>query len=68
MFCGTKSYLAAEILQGKAYAFPVDIWAFGVMIYLMIDGNTPFPCLKEKLTKKNMLQLDSMIQKNQIKF
>ena len=42
-FCGTKSYLAPEVLRGEPYSSPVDIWSFGVMMYLMITGSMPFP-------------------------
>jgi len=40
--CGTPCFLAPEILRGKGYSFPVDWWAFGVMLYDFACGETPF--------------------------
>ncbi|KAJ8603271.1 hypothetical protein CTAYLR_006950, partial [Chrysophaeum taylorii] len=41
-FCGTIEYLAPEVLRGDAYGLEVDWWAFGVVIYQMLCGRTPF--------------------------
>ena len=41
-FCGTAEYIAPEIIHGKPYAFAVDWWAFGILVYQMIFGSTPF--------------------------
>ena len=33
--CGTPGYLAPEIMKGQVYGPPVDIWAIGVISYIL---------------------------------
>jgi len=40
--CGTKQYMAPEVLQGHAYTEKCDIWSLGVLAYAMLTGRHPF--------------------------
>ncbi|XP_053891493.1 calcium/calmodulin-dependent protein kinase type II subunit gamma isoform X14 [Malaclemys terrapin pileata] len=41
-FAGTPGYLSPEVLRKDPYGKPVDIWACGVILYILLVGYPPF--------------------------
>ena len=57
LFCGTPSYMAPEIFTNKEYCGPpVDIWAAGVLLFVLLTGNFPFKGNNDSELFKNILK------------
>ncbi|XP_061175260.1 calcium/calmodulin-dependent protein kinase type II delta chain-like isoform X10 [Saccostrea echinata] len=41
-FAGTPGYLSPEVIRKDPYGKPVDIWACGVILYILLVGYPPF--------------------------
>ncbi|XP_074651929.1 serine/threonine-protein kinase DCLK1-like [Tubulanus polymorphus] len=55
--CGTPTYVAPEILEETGYGLKVDVWAAGVITYILLCGFPPFVSTKndqDELFKKIM--------------
>ncbi|CAN6284904.1 unnamed protein product [Urochloa humidicola] len=52
---GTHEYLAPELVSGSGHGNGVDWWAFGVFLYELVYGRTPFKGHAKEATLKNIL-------------
>lgn len=55
-FCGSPPYAAPELLCAPSYAgSPVDMWAVGVLVFLLVSGELPFPAQQLPQLKRQIL-------------
>uniref|UniRef100_A0A7N0UQW1 non-specific serine/threonine protein kinase n=1 Tax=Kalanchoe fedtschenkoi TaxID=63787 RepID=A0A7N0UQW1_KALFE len=52
---GTHEYLAPELVSGAGHGSGVDWWAFGVFIYELLYGTTPFKGVSKEATLRNIV-------------
>lgn len=60
-FCGEPFYMAPEIITGGTQTVAVDWWSFGILIYEMLVGHTPFRGDTPKDTLQAILSNDVYI-------
>ncbi|XP_017271823.1 serine/threonine-protein kinase DCLK1 isoform X2 [Kryptolebias marmoratus] len=61
--CGTPTYVAPEIIAETGYGLKVDIWAAGVITYILLCGFPPF-----RGTREDQEALFEQILKGQLDF
>ncbi|KAG0463896.1 hypothetical protein HPP92_019965 [Vanilla planifolia] len=55
-FVGTHEYLAPEVISGTGHGSAVDWWTFGVFLFEMIYGKTPFKGEDNEKTLVNIMK------------
>lgn len=55
-FVGTEEYLAPEVISGAGHDAMVDWWSFGILIYELLFGVTPFRGSRRDATFENVLK------------
>ncbi|XP_077446539.1 serine/threonine-protein kinase DCLK3 isoform X2 [Stigmatopora argus] len=61
--CGTPTYVAPEILSETGYGVEVDMWALGVILYILLCGFAPF-----RSRARDQGELFEIIRKGQLHF
>jgi len=54
-FVGTHEYLAPEIVRGEGHGSAVDWWTFGIFLYELLHGTTPFKGSGNRATLFNVV-------------
>lgn len=54
-FVGTHEYLAPEIIKGEGHGSAVDWWTFGIFLYELLYGKTPFKGSSNEETISNVV-------------
>ncbi|KAF2601230.1 hypothetical protein F2Q70_00028352 [Brassica cretica] len=55
-FVGTHEYVAPEVASGGSHGNAVDWWAFGVFLYEIIYGRTPFAAPTNDIILRNIVK------------
>lgn len=61
-FVGTHEYLAPEVILGEGHGGAVDWWAYGVFLYELLYGITPFK------DKDNARTMRNIVGKSKVRF
>ncbi|KAG5000066.1 Protein kinase PINOID [Glycine soja] len=55
-FVGTHEYVSPEVASGRSHGNAVDWWSFGVFIYELIYGRTPYAGPSKEATLRNIVK------------
>ncbi|GFH26100.1 putative LOV domain-containing protein [Haematococcus lacustris] len=55
-FVGTEEYLAPEVISAAGHSAPVDWWSYGILIYELVYGTTPFRGARRDETFDNVVK------------
>eukprot|EP00124_Ichthyophonus_hoferi_P005950 Ihof_evm1s1068 gene=Ihof_evmTU1s1068 len=55
-FVGTEEYIAPEVITGYGHTFSVDWWTFGILMFEMCYGLTPFKGYDRVVTFSHILK------------
>lgn len=54
-FVGTEEYLAPEVINAGGHSSGVDWWSYGILLYELLYGTTPFRGARRDDTFENIL-------------
>lgn len=49
---GTVECMAPEIIKGDVYSNKIDVWSFGIVLYYLVYGKSPFLQRSDMITKR----------------
>jgi serine/threonine protein kinase len=55
--CGSLGFIAPEIYQYECYGREIDMFSFGVILFLMMSGEKPFTDKNDKVLEQKTLRL-----------
>ena len=50
-FCGTREYMAPEVIRNDLYTYKADMWSLGVILFVMLAGYQPFGTESDSLSE-----------------
>ena len=53
--CGSLCYASPEIVAGRPYSTPTDVWSLGVLLFAMAVGTLPFDDVNQKRLAQKIL-------------
>ncbi|KAJ8767774.1 hypothetical protein K2173_020714 [Erythroxylum novogranatense] len=65
-FVGTHEYLAPEIIKGEGHGSAVDWWTFGIFLFELLYGRTPFKGSGNEETLSNVVSRSLKFPSNPI--
>jgi serine/threonine protein kinase len=55
-YVGTPGYIAPEIIELKPHGKPVDMWAIGIITYVLLSGYLPYEATTRVQYKRQVLK------------